>query len=983
MRIPIRWAWMVLCCVTWIPAHATNPSPWSQRLKAAGHDARRLLVEADPIPCAPTGIIPERTLNGPFPLRASDMRLEKPAKSTGPALIVGNDAPDETLTLTQDTTVTGDIVIMQQGTLVVDGVTLRLDGNIIVVDSGTFDMVGGTLAFQSVYRYQHGFSVSGSGTVRLSNASVTSNGHNLNAGFSESSRFELTDTTFASGITTALFQDASADVNGSNPLEWVLQDNGSLRIAHNNGPFIFWPIFPDGSTADISFPDGNHVDDFSLSDADPNVNGLGVSISLTDVGQVWWGLMLRSGADVTVRDSTMRTTGIIVDEGGDETITGLVNGQSYTDQTFSLAGSTYRLINSSVETWNVYAWGADTLSMDNCLFGELGVLDVTDTTLTHCLIDGTGGYLFTDSETQTSLITSTLLSDTIANGQSLQLFVYSAIVNGDVIATDESIIFLVNTTTDRTPMARDSGLVVDLNVSPPGTVAAGDWVPIHGNACFSAGPDFPLTLDHWQLSVAPGDGSGGDWTPIGGPRTDSVRLATLGLWNTSGLAPGAYTLRLSMTLAGGFTLDTTRPVTIADVPVIAGQAVLPHIASSLLWQSHLTADNPTGTDAKLTVYRYDNGTLIGTTEHAIAAGIQQRIPLPDGTCGFVVSSDPGLVLKETFLHSTEQGMAEFPLTADAGTTRYFLLPHYLADQLTWMGLALMNPGDTEATVTLTAMGPDGTPIQTVQQKLTAVSRFAAVLSSMFPGLDFRTVARIRAESDRAVSGITISGTGNERLLFTAAAPAPLAGTRILPHMAGNWDDWDNVLVLDNVSEAPVTVTLTLFSAGSAVATDVITVDAGATTSVDLSAWRSLAPQMGLVDVPQNGVAVRMSYRNRIGGGVAEFLLSGEAGPSLAFVLPGAFAEAMNWMGLAVANPQDQAAHLTLTGWKNGVPVASEDRELGPHSRLVDVLSGLFAGVSDTGLDRVTVTSDLPLAGLNISGWNQERLLFMPAVVLPE
>ena len=112
--------------------------------------------------------------------------------------------------------------------------------------------------------------------------------------------------------------------------------------------------------------------------------------------------------------------------------------------------------------------------------------------------------------------------------------------------------------------------------------------------------------------------------------------------------------------------------------------------------------------------------------------------------------------------------------------------------------------------------------------------------------------------------------------------------------------------------------------------------------------------------------------------MAEFILSDTSDTNLEFTFPAGFTDRLNWMGLAVANPGDDSAAVTVTAWKNALPIAAATLSLEGHSRLADVLSGIFTGVSDIGVDRVSLNSDTPLSGLNISGQDQERLLFTRA-----
>ncbi len=904
--------------------------------------------------------------------------LYRKDKEAVPVLIVGDDPVDESLVLNEDQLIFGDILVMNQGRLTISGCRIRLEGNILVVHDGAFQVTDATLAFQSGYRYQHSIFGANNATVSLTQSQVTSNGYNMEATFTDQAQFVITDTEFESGLTTGLVGSAEADVQRSNPLEWVLDENSRLSISDNEGPFIFWPAFPDGSVADLTFPDGDDVASFEISSDDPDISGLNLSMSLENLSNVWWGLMLRSGADVTVRDSVMRTTGFILDQGAETTITGLVNGQTYVDTEIPVEGLRYRLVNTRVDTWNVYGWGTTNLEMNNCLFGELGVLDRTDASLANCLIDGTGGYLFTGSDTETMLVFSALTSDTIANEQSIQVFAYSSILNGDIVATNQSIILLLNTVTERVPQARDAGLTVDMNISPPAAPVVEEVLPIDGTAFVASGPELGISLDHWQLFYAPDDGSSG-WTPITGMESRMLRNGMLAAWDTRGLAPGPYTLRLSMTLEGGFTVDTTRYVNMGgERPQPATIAYVPHVAESFLWQSWLVADNLGTEKESVNVYLYGGGELVQAENRAVAPGDQIRIPLMEGSWG-LVSGGSDIRFREIFVHSLEEGTAEFLLNEDAGLTRHFLMPHYQAAALTWMGLAVTNPGPVPATGQARAIGPDGELMAEADLELDPMSREAFLLTGLFTGIDIGTVARVDLEMDAPVTGLTISGAGNEKLLFTPAIPQPVLDDVNLPHIADSWSSWENRLVLDNTGDQPSTVQLILYNGGLPVVAETLDLDAGATRAIDLNSYAGFDPVMGRLTGDDSPVVVRLAYRSTSQGGMAEFILDGISGHTLEYLLPGQFTDAVNWMGLAIANRDTVTTDLTVTAWKDGEMVATVALPVGSQDRLADVLQGILPEIATA--DRVTVTGDTGLlSGLTISGFDQERLLFTPALV---
>ncbi len=896
-------------------------------------------------------------------------------------LMVGDDSPDESVTLTGNVTINGDIVVANQGTLLLDHANVILTGNINVVDNGSFTIRGGSLTVLSQFIYSNGIIGLNDSRVTFQDTAIDTNGYNWNGSFSDDATFVVQNTVFHDGLTTGLFGTASANVDASNPLEWVVGGNASLSVANDAGPFIFWPIFPNGSVGDLTFPDGSNVSAFSIADSDPKISGIGFSITLSNIRNVWWGMLLNPGCNVTVRDSVMRTTGIMADSGTDMNLAGLVNGQTYVDSLIPVSGLTYHLIRTSVETWNVYPWGIDSMTVKNCVIGELGASEDTVTTVNNCLIDGSGGYVFSDAGSNTTFLFSSLLCPAVAHGNSIQLYGFSSILNGDVVATDNSTILLANSVNERMPQAEKGSIVIEASVSPPTSASVGAMLPLSGSANTIAGPDFSVDTDYWQVFYDVGSDPE-QWFPVTGPQCREVRNNVLGLWDTNGLTPGLYTLKLSIRLTGGGNpIDITRVVALgAASPDSPATVFLPHIDWSDQWQSFLTADNTSSISATISLYLYDDTGMVENRELTVPAGGQQVVPLTRGTCGIVQSFQTNILFRETFVNIVENGIAEFPLTGARGKTLTFLLPHYAAESLSWMGLAVMNPGAVSANATLTAVDETGFVLGQTTLQLTGRSRTANILEEFFNGIDRNRVVRVTVSSDQPLAGINISGVGNEKLLFTPAVAGDfVTGTLILPHIANQWNTWKNRLIADNTGDTPETLALTLYSSGTEVLADyAVNISAGHTLVINLNDYAGLNPDFGLIQNSSSKVALRQSYRAVQQGGLAEFILTDTASENLNFTFPTGFSDRLNWMGLAVANPGNDTATATATAWKGGIAIAAVPLSLSPHTRLADILSALFDSIGGLGADRVTVNSDLPLSGINISGMDQERLLFTPA-----
>lgn len=476
-------------------------------------------------------------------------------------LIIGWEDPYEEVTITGEYFLDGKIIILNQGRLNLLDADFKLKGDIVVADSGRFNIQGGTFTVLAEYLYQYSITSVGNSVVSFDSTEISINGQSWNVAFMENSRFTVHDTHFKDGITAGLLGNAEVDILRSNPFEWVIFDNATVNVSQG-GPHIFWFAFPDSSKASLSFPDGGFVTHFSISEND-SISGIGYSFDMDSTVDVWWGLILQEGSDVTVRDSFLRTTGIMAEEGDSLEITGLVNDQYYEDFTAPISDRSFNLINTTLETWNVYPWGIQKLSLNNSIIGELGTAESTETTVEYSMVDGSGGYVFTGGSSFTRFFISSVSSHIISRGRSVQLHYFSSMLMGDIIATDASMMVFIHSLSEQIPEARDTSLIVEMAVMSPEDAFVGRSVPIVGTAVVSGGPVFPIDLHSYRLDYGIGNDPE-EWIQIGSVHTEEVRNDVLEIWNTHGLEPGEYVLRMNVFLSEKDSLEAYRWVSLGE-----------------------------------------------------------------------------------------------------------------------------------------------------------------------------------------------------------------------------------------------------------------------------------------------------------------------------------------------------------------------------------------------------------------------------------
>jgi len=408
--------------------------------------------------------------------------------------------------------------------------------------------------------------------------------------------------------------------------------------------------------------------------------------------------------------------------------------------------------------------------------------------------------------------------------------------------------------------------------------------------------------------------------------------------------------------------------------------LLSHVTWTDQWSSYLIVDNAGEQFCHGVLTLFEHGEVVVNRDLSVPPGLILSIPLNEGTNGKVAYHGDNVSMRASYVNNSQSGIAEFILDGFSSTQLNFLMPAYLSDQLTWMGVAIANPNSDAANLTMTAIGTNGSVLATSNQTINAFDRVVGVVAAFFPDLDYRELARIQVNSSREVSGINISGIENEKLLFTKAVGNTLASGADLTHIATAWNTWNNRLIIDNVGGSDVPTTLLLYQNGSELVSETITILANSTKVLWLNDYSHLNTDCGFLEFNSTDLAVRQSYESTTQGGTAEFFVNTPAvSRTIVYNFPAYIAEELNWMGLAIFNPSETTTTVTLDAYKNSEKVDSTIIDLTGFSRRAFLLSDLFPSTASNGIDRVVATSTNDLLGIYISGQDQNRLLFSPAL----
>jgi len=166
--------------------------------------------------------------------------------------------------------------------------------------------------------------------------------------------------------------------------------------------------------------------------------------------------------------------------------------------------------------------------------------------------------------------------------------------------------------------------------------------------------------------------------------------------------------------------------------------VLAHFASDSTWWTGIAVANPnTLTPANVTLTAYDpQGQVLGTPWNWVVPANGKKSQLISGMLsgktgtGWVkVESDVDVLAFDVYGNQTTGALGALP-SSDLGEN--LVLPHFVANNAWWTGVAIVNPGDTACNVILRAYQADGTLIQGGMWNMTARGKMLSMVQNLLP-----------------------------------------------------------------------------------------------------------------------------------------------------------------------------------------------------------------------------------------------------------
>ncbi|MEX1310308.1 MAG: hypothetical protein AB1Z65_07815 [Candidatus Sulfomarinibacteraceae bacterium] len=317
----------------------------------------------------------------------------------------GAGAEDEPWIITTPVVITepvelGHVIVLDGGSLTVRDLPepgLEMRGHIWATGSSSVRLENSVIQFLSVYHGQ--YSLVGADTARID---VTGCDYRVPRGVQHAlftvGRAEMTleDTDFADVqlISTQASVIDARRLTGN--FEVIVQDDSTMRLAEipsvpEAGSIWVWVEFGEGTVADYTPPMPGYVESWSFPP--PESSGIEQTITVDRCRTLLWPMLVRPGSDVTLRDIPAEHWVVVgFHLPNDVTIGGLHNDQSYGDVTLDLPDRSFRLVDASVDTWNLYPQADARVAVRDSLVGEILSMGDSRVVMERVTVDGTGGF---------------------------------------------------------------------------------------------------------------------------------------------------------------------------------------------------------------------------------------------------------------------------------------------------------------------------------------------------------------------------------------------------------------------------------------------------------------------------------------------------------------------------------------------------------------------------------------------------------------
>ncbi len=416
----------------------------------------------------------------------------------------------------------GDVIIVNGGSLTARDVPdpgVRIAGSVWVVGDGRLSFDGSVIRILSTYHGQYALAGVDHSRIEMKDCDYRVPAgvqHGLVVAGEAQLILEDTDFDFVQLVSAGTSAITARRLNGS--LEVIVQDDSHMRLEDiprdpGGGDLWVWVEFPSGSQAEYSPPMPGSIDHWTFPPA--SAVGIRQTVLMDRCEAKLWPMLVRSDSRLTLRDiaeGNWIVVGLYMPTSA--TVTRLRNGELYEDTTLDLGDRELRLINASVDTWNLYPQAHAVVEVSDSLLGEVLSFQSSRVRMVATTIDGSGGFLGA-RDASTIRAFDCELTTTVEAAQDSTIELHASAVRpypqdatGEWTrfgAYDNARLLADHTSVETIPALGGDGVIAvtalsDAPAAPPADVPA----VLHGwVAIFSLGTP---ALTSWRLDVLPGAG---------------------------------------------------------------------------------------------------------------------------------------------------------------------------------------------------------------------------------------------------------------------------------------------------------------------------------------------------------------------------------------------------------------------------------------------------------------------------------------------
>ncbi len=479
-------------------------------------------------------------------------------------LVVGFPNPNEIREINTDIDVEGNVLIVNNGVLRMNGARLRVQGSVHVFNGGKLEVLGGTLVFVQDYLYQYGLTAMNTSAIWLNNSVVQCGGFNISCGVADTAALRIDGSSFSGGImTTTLADHASVEAAGSQRVgELLFFDSATGSFSGCDG-LLTWLTLPAGSTLDATTPGAQVLGSWHFPDSARQHAGYDYRVAYSGCTNLLWGLMLEPGCTATLRDSDLLAVGAMFRGSGAGLVSGLVNNAIPRSYTYPAQDRDVQFEDCAVQVWNLYALDNYQLSVRSCIIGEVLAMGSSDVVLQSTICDGTGGYAGARDQATMLFIQSQITSPVIARDQAQLTLLHSSLQSHTPHAADNGVIALFHSSFPALPTVEAGAAAVVMGLDDPAQAETERDVALFGTVRFIGGSELPIHfISFWFDAVR--EDNPDDVLFTAGPSIRERYRDTLGIWDTRGHVPGNHLLRLHMRISTGDTISLPSVVRLVE-----------------------------------------------------------------------------------------------------------------------------------------------------------------------------------------------------------------------------------------------------------------------------------------------------------------------------------------------------------------------------------------------------------------------------------